>query len=141
MGVGFLYLASHSGTMRRHPEERRTLNRIIAAVLLSFLCPGLGQYYNRQRRKGSVIVVLTTLMILLPSIWIVRNVRSMLPDPKEGISPEAVQFIAARIVTENKHLLNLVSFSFLGVWAYAITQAYFKAKEISEIDKPKGEGQ
>ena len=114
--------------------------RIAAAVILSFLCPGLGQYYNRDYRKGSVILVLTSLLVLLPSIWIVRKVAPLVPDiKKEAAGQEMIQAAAVQVIAENRHLLNFISFVFLGIWAYAITQAYFKAKEISESEKPKGE--
>ena len=115
--------------------------RTVTAVILSFLCPGLGQYYNRDYRKGSVILVLTTLLVLLPSIWIVRKVAPLVPDPKKGtISQETIQSAAVQVILENRHLLNVISLVFLGIWAYAITQAYFKAREISEKEKPKSEG-
>ncbi len=116
------------------------MTRIVIAVLLSFFFPGCGQYYNRDFKKGNIILVLTTLLFVLPSIWIVREIAPRLPNPTiEVVSPEKVQEIALDVVGRHRHVLNLISFSFLGIWAYAITQAYFKAKEQSEQEKEKDE--
>ena len=115
--------------------------RVIMAVVLSFLCPGLGQYYNRDYRKGSWILVVTSLLVLLPSVWMVKKIVPLMPDlKKETASQEMFQSAALKAISENRHLLNFISFAFLGVWAYAITQAYFKAKEISDKETPKPEG-
>ena len=118
------------------------MTRIVTVVVLSFLCPGMGQYYNKDYKKGSLILVLTTLMVLLPAVWIVRATAPLLPDAaSQGeISPEMIQSAATKVISENRHTLNLISFVFLGLWAYAITEAYFKAKELMEKEEPKEDG-
>ena len=98
------------------------------AVVLSFLMPGLGQVYNRESAKGWGIVGLTLVLFLVPSVWLVRQAAPIV----QTSDPAQIQAVMTRIVTENKHALNLFTFTFLGVWAYSITQAYFKAKEISD---------
>ena len=77
-----------------------------------------------------MIIALTTLLFMVPSLWLMRRAAPMLKD----MDPLELQSVMGRIVLENKHSLNLVTFSFLGIWAYAITQAYFKARESSAID-------
>ena len=116
------------------------MRRIVISVLLSFFCPGLGQYYNHDYKKGHIIIALTAVLFLLPSIWIVRRVAPHLTDPqKEMLTPEKVQSIALEVIGQNRHLLNLISFTFLGVWAYAITQSYFKAKDLAEKEEKETE--
>ena len=114
------------------------MSRIVIAVLLSLLGPGLGQYYNRDFRKGTIILVLTTLLIVIPSVWIIRQAPNLLPNLyQEDLTPEMIQSAVTQAAKSQRFILNWISFAFLGLWAYAITQAYFKAKEINEKKEKK----
>ena len=106
------------------------------AVILSFLMPGLGQVYNREVAKGWGIVGATLVLFLVPSVWLVRQAAPMV----QTADPVQIQAVMTQIVTANKQLLNIFTFTFLGVWAYSITQAYFKAKEISEKESQDASG-
>ena len=54
-------------------------------------------------------------------------------------NPNELESILLNIVDQNKHLLNLVTVFFLGVWAYSVSQAYFGAKKfISSKQKKEG---
>ena len=109
------------------------MKRTVTAVLLSFLWPGLGQFYNLEKRKGAVLMLFSALLFLAPLVWIIPQTARLLPDPeKTAVAQENVQEAVMEVVKRDRHLLNLISFTFLGFWAYAITQAYFKAKEIGE---------
>ncbi len=83
--------------------------------------------------------MLSSTLFFLPLVWILTHIRSQIPNLKSGVvPPELVQSVAMEIIMRDKHLFNLISFTFLGVWAYAITQAYFKAKEMtSKSDEDK----
>ena len=106
---------------------------IVIAVMLSFVGPGLGQIYNKDYRKGAVLLALSTILFFVPMIWLVLKLAPMLPGPEQPpVSQEQVKTVALQVIQSDRHLLNLVSFAFLGLWAYAITQAYFKAREIHE---------
>lgn len=108
------------------------LKRILIAIFLSFIGPGLGQIYNKEHKKGILLLVASTALFIIPLIWIMSQLKVALPNLKTGaVSPEIVQSAAMEILSRDKHLFNLISFTFLGVWAYAITQAYFKAKDLN----------
>ncbi len=109
------------------------MQRIIIVVLLSLFGPGLGQFYNREYKKGTLILFLSFALFFVPLLWLIAKVAPQLPDPnKQLITPEMVRNTVMQTIGQDKHFLNIISFVFLGVWAYAITQAYFKAKEINE---------
>ena len=106
------------------------MKRIVIAVLLSLVGPGLGQFYNRDFKKGILLLIVSAIILLTPAFWIIAKVAPLLPDPqKQMITQPMIQSAMIHVIQENKHSLNLVTFVFLGVWAYSITQAYFKAKE------------
>lgn len=118
------------------------MKRIVVSVLLSFLGPGLGQIYNKDYKKGTVLLALSFALFILPTIWLIKKVAPFLPDPSKGpVSQEMIQNIILQAIGNDRHILNLVSFLFLGVWAYAISQAYFKAKEINEKESASHESE
>jgi len=113
--------------------------RTAVAVLLSFLCPGLGQLYNRESRKGWLIILSSTFLFLAPAVFLVWKVTPLLPDPAKGpFTQEMVRGAVLQALGSQRHLLSWASFLFLGIWAYSITQAYFRARELADISKTKG---
>lgn len=117
------------------------MKRIVISVFLSILGPGLGQIYNRDIRKGVALLLASTFLFLFPMIWLVARVQPLLPKADgQQVSQEAVQAAALQVLQKDKFLLNFISFAFLGLWAYAITQAYFRAKEINEAEAAGGPG-
>jgi TM2 domain-containing membrane protein YozV len=121
----------------RNRREGASLSRVVMAVVLSFLCPGLGQIYNREHRKGWIIIILMMFVIIVPSFWLMQSVGPSL----EGMDQLEIQSAMGKVVTDNRHTLNMVTFGFLGLWAYSITQAYFRAKEISRNEAPAPDGE
>lgn len=116
------------------------MKRVIFAVLFS-LIPGMGQIYNRETKKGLLLFFISVTLLFLPVIWLISEVAPQLPDPKEqAVNPQLIHASAEKFIKENSHILNILSFTFLGIWAYAITQAYFKAKELSAQETETGEG-
>ena len=109
------------------------MKRPFIAALLSLLGPGLGQLYNKEYKQGAFLLAITTILFIVPSVWLVQRVLPLLPDPAQQlISPEDIQTAVAKAAGANRHYLSLVSFMFMALWAYSITQAYFKGKEIEE---------
>ena len=108
------------------------MKRAIIASVLSFLGPGLGQIYNREHKKGWIFIGSSVVLFFLPSLWIMRSVGpvAMNADPLE------IQAAVGSAALQHKHTLNIITFVFLGLWAYSITQAYFKGREISAAETP-----
>ncbi|MBI2916031.1 MAG: hypothetical protein HYY07_04150 [Elusimicrobia bacterium] len=117
------------------------MKRILLSVFLSFIGPGLGQIYNRETKKGVLLLLISSILFLMPLIWLMAQIG---PEIKalggQTPSPEWIQAKVLAAIKKDSHVLNLISFTFLGLWAYAITQAYFKAKEIKDEDKTEGTG-
>jgi len=115
------------------------MKRIVIAVMLSILGPGLGQLYNKDARKGILLLIVSALLFFSPLFLVFSKIGTKISS-SEPLNPEKVQAAAMEIVQSNNYTFNMLSFAFLGVWAYAITQAYFRAKEISDSEKPDEEG-
>ena len=109
------------------------MQQIIISVVLSFFLPGLGQLYNRNFKKGFLLIFFTLVLFFLPSIWLVLKIAPQLPITADPVLlRQSAQMLVLKTVKENVHILDVISFVFLGVWAYSMTQAYFGAKEINE---------
>lgn len=110
--------------------------RMVIAILLSLLGPGLGQIYNREYRKGILLLVFTSLLFLLPFFWLIKKIAPFLPDTTNvTVQPEMFQSIAEQVIKKDPYSFKLIVVPFLlffGLWAYAIVQSFFKAQEISE---------
>ena len=106
------------------------MKRAIIASVLSFLGPGLGQIYNREPKKGWAFIGSSAVLFFLPSLWIMRSVG---PAAQSADRLE-IQAAVGRAALEHKHMLNIITFVFLGLWAYSITQAYFKGRELAALE-------
>lgn len=114
------------------------MKRIVIAVVLSLIGPGLGQLYNRDFKKGILLLVLSVIVLLAPVFWLIAKVTPLLPDPRQQIvTQEMVQSTIITVVQGKTHFLNLVTFIFLGLWAYSITEAYFKARAKEKAEQTK----
>jgi LCP family protein required for cell wall assembly len=60
-------------------RRRRRRRRAPTAAFLSFLVPGAGQFWNRQRRLGAVLVLPFALLILATAVIVVLGRSSILP--------------------------------------------------------------
>jgi hypothetical protein len=113
------------------------VKRILTAMFLSLIGPGLGQIYNKEYKKGFIILLSSTILFLIPFFWIVKKVLPHLPDPsKVAITQEMLQSAIMDSMKGNSQYLNLISLLFFGIWAYSISQSYFRAKELNQLENP-----
>ncbi len=108
------------------------MKKALIASLLSFLGPGLGQIYNREHKKGWLLILSAAALFIGPTLWIMKGVGPIEP----GSDPLEVQAQVVQAAAQHKHTLNVITFVFLGLWAYSITQAYFKGRELSANEPP-----
>jgi len=106
------------------------MKKAIIASVLSLLGPGLGQIYNREHKKGWILIGLSVVLFFLPSFWIMKSVGPV----AQNSDLLEIQAAVGRAALEHKHMLNILTFVFLGLWAYAITQAYFKGRELAVLE-------
>jgi TM2 domain-containing membrane protein YozV len=117
------------------------MKRIVFAVLLSFFGPGLGQIYNRDYRRGVILLLVSTGLFILPAVWLVVRVQPQIPkDANPAVTQQAVQAAALGISKKEKKALTAVNLAFLALWAYSITQAYFRARELNESEPEQRSG-
>lgn len=102
---------------------------IVIPVLLSFfLGPGMGQIYNKEYKKGILLIVASLILLAVAGVWYYHNLRTYIPEDMTTVDPQAMQQLmtnaANQIGQEQRTALALFQ-ALLGVlWIYGIVDAY-----------------
>jgi hypothetical protein len=101
-------------------------HRIVIAVGLSALvCPGAGQIYNRERRKGTALVAASIVAGVALTGFIVRNVLRALPE--DILTLDALQIYDIARQAPSGPAVTLSGTALVVLWIYGVVDAYFVA--------------
>ena len=104
---------------------RRQMHRGMVAVLLSgFVWPGAGQLYNREFRKGALLIGLTLLLAAAVMIATAVELTRRLPADIENVDPDLVRDLPIQVLAARPGTLLAPSFLLLAAWVYGIVDAY-----------------
>lgn len=115
------------------------MKRVLLSVGLSLLAPGIGQFYNRQVKKGVGILLASIVLFLTMMGWILAHAVSKVPSDVIAPTKEMMEPIILETFKEQAGAINIIFILFLALWAYAITDSYFIAKEIDRAENPQVE--
>ena len=76
------------------------MRSIFIAVFLSFIGPGLGQLYNKEKKKGAYLLVVSLLVSLAAMIWYGKALLSFMPPDLTTIDPTALQNLVHSAMTQ-----------------------------------------
>jgi hypothetical protein len=102
---------------------------VIIPVLLSlFLGPGVGQLYNREYKKGMVLILVSASLLAWAAAWYYRAVQPYLPKDLTAVDPQAMTEIL-RTAMDQINAKSGAIFSFFKaamtvLWLYGIMDAY-----------------
>jgi hypothetical protein len=106
---------------------------VIIPVLLSlFLGPGAGQLYNREFKKGSLLIVTSLAVLTGAGIWYYKALQPFMPPDIMAADPEAMKRIltnAAEQVGTNSRVLPFCQALLMTLWIYGIVDAYLIAQK------------
>ena len=102
---------------------------LIIPVLLSFLLgPGVGQLYNREYKKGFILIALSFLVLIGYITVYFRLIRPFLPQDMSTVDPTAMQELLRNAVNQASaqkgYLLSLSQAALLVLWLYGVVDAY-----------------
>ena len=104
------------------------MNRRVTAALLSGLaCPGAGQIYNGDKKKGAVLVALVVLVIaaLVYRTW--DSMLTLMVTISQEEAAKGASALARRIVESDRPFYDHVTDVFLVLWVYSVVDAYIGA--------------
>jgi hypothetical protein len=105
---------------------RRQMHRgIFAALLSAFVWPGAGQLYNREVRKGAILIGLTLAVAVAVMIATAAEVTRQLPGDIEDMDADLVRTLPAQVLAARPGTLLVSSLLLLLIWAYGVVEAYF----------------
>ncbi|MEK7287728.1 MAG: DUF5683 domain-containing protein [Elusimicrobiota bacterium] len=106
---------------------------IIATLLSAFLGPGVGQFYNKQWKKGAILSSVALVLILAVAVVFIRaakqTVSTIATANVETLSQPGIEMtLAKKILNDNKKALDAFKWTFLTLWCYSIVDAFVTAK-------------
>lgn len=111
-------------------DEFKPMKEILFPVLLSALvAPGAGQFYNKEKVKGFVLMALFFLVILGFILTLSFALSAMLPAAMM-VSPEQVRDMVEEIIEQKSGFITTFWYLTLAIWVYGILDAYLGARDL-----------
>jgi hypothetical protein len=122
---------------------RRTLHRgVLAALLSAFVWPGAGQLYNREFKKGALLVGLTVAVAVVVIVATTAELTRQLPATIDELDADIVRTLPAQVLSARSGTLMASSLLLLAAWTYGIVDAYLggrgRRKLTREPQAPQG---
>jgi hypothetical protein len=105
---------------------------VIIPVLLSLLLgPGVGQLYNKEYKKGVLLIVVSFVVLLVAGVWYYKAVQAFLPGDLTTIDPQALPPLLTNATTQMNEKSGTLIFFFkailMALWLYGVVDAYLVA--------------
>jgi hypothetical protein len=105
---------------------RRQMHRgMVAALFSAFVWPGAGQLYNREFKKGAILIGLTLAVAVAVMIATAAEVTRQLPPDIGELDADLVRTLPAQVLAARPGMLLGSSLLLLAAWGYGILDAYF----------------
>ena len=105
---------------------------IIPVLLCFFLGPGVGQLYNKEYKKGAILIVLSFVILIAAGVWYFKALQPYLPGDLTAVDPQALQDIlknaAAQVSSKQGYILSASEALLMVLWLYGIVDAYLVAQ-------------
>ena len=104
---------------------RRQLHRgLLAALLSGVVWPGAGQLYNREFKKGALLIGLTILVAVVIIVATAAELTRQLPADMGDLDPDLVRTLPAQVLAARSGTLMVSSLVLAAAWVYGIVDAY-----------------
>jgi TM2 domain-containing membrane protein YozV len=98
---------------------------LIPVLLAVLLGPGVGQLYNKELRKGFILIALSVGLLLAFSIWLSRAAMVYLPTDVSTVDRALLRnIIQTHIVADHPGTFYTYEFLLAALWVYGIVDAY-----------------
>lgn len=100
---------------------------LIAVLLSTFAGPGFGQFYNKQVKKGFILLGVTLVVFTAFMIWICFTILPYLPTDPKLITMPMVRYIQKDIPKTYPLPWNSFRAAIGLLWAYGMVDAFLTA--------------
>lgn len=103
----------------------------IPVVLTVLLGPGVGQLYNKEFRKGLILIGLSLVLLIAFSFWLSKAALAYLPPDITKVNPTMLRnIIQNHIVPEHSVTFYTYEALLAGLWLYGVIDAYIGASRV-----------
>ncbi len=104
----------------------------MAVFLSGLVAPGIGQIYNRDYKRGALLLLLSIGSFYWFSTVLTEQLSAILPGTPETWVTDATKFREALLAVVQKNPGMFVSFYALMIltWIFAMVDAYISAKKL-----------
>lgn len=102
---------------------------ILAALLSAFVWPGAGQLYNREFRKGLILIGLTLLLVVSLFLGAGVEIARRLPPDLAAFDRVQARMLSEQLLQENAGFFMAFQLLMLSVWLYGMVDAYMGARD------------
>lgn len=102
------------------------------ALLSGLVAPGLGQIYNREYRKGSLLLFASIGSFIWFSRTVTQAISLLLPGTPDQwtLNEGAFRGAVTKVVSQNPNMFVTFEVLIIVVWAFATLDAYFTARRL-----------
>lgn len=104
-------------------------NPLLAVLLSAFIWPGAGQFYNREFKRGILLVGLTLLLCLSFVIGAEKEIRQRMPADMTTFDMAKAQVVMQDILKKNSDYVMTFNLLMFAAWLYSVADAYWTAKQ------------
>src|SRR5262245_42357396 len=104
------------------------LSIIIPVILTLLFGPGIGQLYNKEYRKGLILVALSLGLLVAFSIWLGRAAMNYLPADLNAVDRTMLRNVIQDHIMQD-HAVTFYTYEVLlaVLWVYGVVDAYLGA--------------
>ncbi len=110
------------------PQGGNTASVIIPVLLSFFLGPGAGQLYNKDYKKGAILIAASLILLVISGVWYYKTLMPYIPSDLTTVDPQAMQQIlinaSGQISTKEGRMLSFYEAILTVMWLYGVVDAY-----------------
>lgn len=104
------------------------MGRLFLAVFLSAVIgPGVGQIYNREFKKGWILIGFSLVILLAFLVWVGKAAVPYVPAGLEKVDLEMARQIRGAILGEHPVVFRTYQGLLIGLWLIGVVDAFFGA--------------
>jgi hypothetical protein len=112
----------------------RAKDYLFPILLSALVVPGAGQFYNKEKTKGLILLSLFVLVILGFMVSLSVSLAQMLP-PGGVVAPEQLQVMAEELMENQGAFIRTFWYLVLAIWGYSIIDAYLGARDLAKAGR------
>jgi hypothetical protein len=101
---------------------------IIPVMLCFFLGPGAGQLYNKDYKKGAILIVTSLVILILSGVWYYQKLQPYIPNDLTTVDPTAMQQLlqnaSGQLAAKDGKILAAFEALLTVIWLYGVVDAY-----------------